>query len=358
MTDRPDKTNDGLPFVRPVIRAIAGYAPGEQPQDRRYIKLNTNENPYPPSPRVLDAVRASATEALRLYPDPMADALRDQAARVYGFTRDEILAGNGSDDLLAIIVRTCVDPADRVVYPHPTYSLYDTLVTIGGGVAVHVPFGADFSLPTGLAEAAGRVTFLCRPNSPSGTAIPLEQIENLSRRVRGLLVVDEAYVDFADDSALPLVHRCHNVVVLRTFSKSFSLAGLRIGLAFGPAPVITELAKVKDSYNLTRISIAAAVAALEDYDWMQANVRRVRTTRGRLIADLRALGYTVPESQANFVLARRSGRDLQPLYEALKQRGILIRYFATPELHDAVRITVGTDSEIDALLVAMREIAV
>lgn len=343
-------------FVRPAIRAIEGYTPGEQPQDRRYIKLNTNENPYPPSPGVLDAVRACATDALRLYPDPMADALRDRAAQVYGFRRDEILAGNGSDDLLAIIVRACIDPGDRVVYPHPTYSLYDTLVTIGGGSAVHIPFGPDFALPAGLAEAGGRVTFLCNPNSPSGTAIPLAQIEDLSRRVSGLLVVDEAYVDFADASALPLVHHLPNVVVLRTFSKSFSLAGLRIGLAFGPAPIMAELAKVKDSYNLTRVSIAAAVAALEDYAWMEAAAARVRATRTRLVDGLRALGFVVPDSQANFVLARRAGRNQQSLYEALKARGILIRYFATPELSDAVRITVGTDDEVDTLLAALREL--
>jgi len=352
-----ERSSDGVAgtarFVREVIRGLEGYVPGEQPQDRRYVKLNTNENPYPPSPRVLEAVRACATEDLRLYPDPMADALRERAAALYGFERDQVLAGNGSDDLLAMIVRACVGPEDRVVYPYPTYSLYDTLVAIGGGEAIHLPFGPDFALPAGLAEAGGKVTFICRPNSPSGTTAGVAECEKLGASVRGLLVVDEAYVDFADESALPLVREHENVIVLRSFSKSFSLAGLRIGLAFGARPVIAELAKVKDSYNLNRISIAAAVAALEDYDWMRDNVRKVRATRTRLSAELAKLGYEVLPSQANFVLARRPGSDQRALYEDLKSRGILVRYFATPELRDSVRITVGTDAEVDALLSVM-----
>lgn len=345
----------GVPdCVRPEIRALAGYAPGEQPQDCRYVKLNTNENPYPPSPRVLEAVRASATADLRLYPDPLANALRDRAAMVYGFQRDQLLVGNGSDDLLAMIVRACVGPRDRVVYPYPTYSLYDTLVAISTGQAVHLPFGPDFLLPEGMAEAAGRVTFVCNPNSPSGTLTPVAQIEALSERLAGLLVVDEAYIDFSPASALGLVHRRANVIVLRTFSKSFSLAGLRIGLAFAAPELIAELLKVKDSYNLSRVSIAAAVAALDDYGWMQANVERICRTRARLIHELRGLGFAVTDSEANFVLARYPGRDLRSLYEGLKRRGVLVRYFPIPELFDAVRITVGTDDETNVLLAALR----
>jgi histidinol-phosphate aminotransferase len=345
-----------MPFIRRTIRALAGYQPGEQPRERTFIKLNTNENPYPPSPKVLEAIRSCATDDVRLYPDPMANALRDKAASVYGLTREQVLAGNGSDDLLAIIIRACVEPGDRVAYPFATYSLYDTLVTIGGGQIVHVPFRADFSLPPGLAEADGRVTFICNPNSPSGTAATIDEIADLSARLQGLVVVDEAYVDFAASSALPLLRERANVVILRTFSKSFSLAGLRIGLAFGAPEVIAELAKVKDSYNLTRVSIAAAVAALDDYEWMRTQVRRVCNTRERLVAALRDLGFDVPPSQANFVLARRAGEDLSGLFSRLKERRILVRYFATPELRDALRITVGTDGEIDALLAALREL--
>ena len=342
-------------LTRPIVGALTGYVPGEQPQDRRYIKLNTNENPYPPSPRVLAAVRAATTDDLRLYPDPMANALRERAAAVYDVDRETVLVGNGSDDLLNLIVRACVGAQDRVVYPYPTYSLYDTLVTIQEGQAIHIPYPDDFSLPYGLAEAGGRVTFVCHPNSPSGTPVPIDAIEALARQVTGVLVVDEAYVDFADTTALGLVRRYDNVVVLRSFSKSFSLAGMRIGLAFGAENMIAELLKVKDSYNVTRLSIVAATAALDDYGWMQANVARVRQTRGRLTEALRQLGFAVLPSQANFVLARRPGRSAEDVYRALKERGILVRYFATPELRDALRISIGTDAEIDALLTALQE---
>jgi histidinol-phosphate aminotransferase len=343
-------------FMRPTIGAMTGYVPGEQPQDRRYIKLNTNENPYPPSPRVIDALRTAINADLRLYPDPLANALRDSAAAVYGFRRENVLVGNGSDELLNLIVRACVGARDRVVFPYPTYSLYDTLVTLQEGESVHVPYAADFSLPTGLAEARGRVTFVCHPNSPSGTPVPIDALQGLARQVAGLLVVDEAYVDFADTTALRLVHEHDNVVVLRTFSKSFSLAGMRIGLAFASPAIIDALLKLKDSYNVTRLSIVAATAALDDYAWMQANVARIRQTRARLSDGLRVRGLVVLPSQSNFVLARRPGRSLEGLYGELKARGILVRYFSTPELHDALRITVGTDAEIDALLVALDEI--
>ena len=351
------KTAKPLDYVRPEIRALHGYVPGEQPQGQRFIKLNTNENPYPPSPRVVEAARRAAAEGLRLYPDPSARELRAKAAEVYGVPAERILAGNGSDELLAMIMRTCVGPGDRVAYPVPTYSLYDTLVAIGGGQVVAVPFPGDFSLPVeALVAARARVTMVCNPNAPSGTLAPLDELRALGRRVDGLLVVDEAYVDFATTSALSLVDELDNVLVLRTFSKSFSLAGLRVGLAFGSPGFMTELAKVKDSYNLNRISMAAATAALDDLEAMNTNVARIRATRERLIAALRELGFAVLPSETNFVLARRPGRDLSSLYEALKERRILVRYFAIDSLRDAVRITVGTDAEIDALLAALGDL--
>jgi histidinol-phosphate aminotransferase len=345
-----------LDFIRPAVRAMQGYVPGEQPQDGGYIKLNTNENPYPPSPRVREAIARCATDDVRLYPDPLANALRDAAAAHYDLTRDHLLAGNGSDELLAIVLRACAGEGDRVAYPTPTYSLYDTLVAIAGATPVRVPFGGNFALPAGLADAGARVTFVCNPNAPSGTFVAVDELAALSEQVAGLLVIDEAYVDFAGDTALRLVRERPNVLVLRTLSKSYSLAGMRVGLACGVPALIAELGKVKDSYNLSRVSIAAGAAALADDDVMREHVRRVCATRARLSEGLRARGYQVPASQANFVLARRAGREQRSVYEALKQRRILVRYFATPELHDALRITVGTDDEIDALLRAMDEI--
>jgi len=339
--------------VRPLVERMRGYMPGEQPRDAGVIKLNTNENPYPPAPGVLTAVAASASADLRLYPDPAATALRVTAARVYGFAPEQVLVGNGSDELLTLLMRAVVGPDDIVAYPEPTYSLYDTLVTIQEGRSLTIPFAADFSLPSALHAAEARLLVLCNPNSPSGTFTPVAELEELIRDRDGLVVVDEAYVDFAPESALPLVHRHENLVVLRTLSKSFSLAGMRIGLAFGDPDLLRQLVKVKDSYNVSRVAIAAGVAALEDYEWMQRNVARIVATRARLAAALTARGYEVLPSAANFVFARRRGEDQASVQAGLRARGVLVRHFATPRLSDALRISIGTDEEIERLLAAL-----
>ncbi|HWP64991.1 MAG TPA: histidinol-phosphate transaminase [Candidatus Limnocylindria bacterium] len=339
------------------MRATPPYVPGEQPQPgRRVIKLNTNENPYPPSPRVLDAMRRGLADELRLYPDPEATALRQRAALTYGVPADAILVGNGSDELLSLLVRAVVDPGQAVAYPVPTYSLYRTLVALQDARAVEVPYPADWSLPPGLAEAAAPLTFVCNPNAPSGTVVPIDEIAALARRVRGVLVVDEAYVDFATDNALRLLPEHPNLVVLRTLSKSFSLAGLRVGLAFGHPELLDGLRTVKDSYNVSRLTQLGAEAALADLPAMQANVRRIVATRAVLAAELEQLGFEVPPSEANFVLARRPGRPMGAVARALAERGILVRHFAVPGLDDALRITVGTDDEVAALLAALREV--
>jgi histidinol-phosphate aminotransferase len=346
-------------WLRPVVRAVKPYVPGEQPAPgRRVIKLNTNENPYPPSPAVLAALRAAVGDEVRLYPDPEAMALRRQASAVYGEPVDHVMVGNGSDELLALLLRATIDPGDRVAFPVPTYSLYETLVAVQGGEAVRVEFPDDWRLPPALAAAGARVTFLCNPNSPSGTLVPLADVEALARAVQGVLVVDEAYVDFADASALGLVGRLPNVLVLRTLSKSFSLAGLRCGIAFGHPELLAGLHTVKDSYNVNRLTQAAATAALADLPAMQATVARIRATRARLAAALLGRGFIVPPSQANFVLARRPGVDQAPVAAALAARGVLVRHFATPRLFDALRITVGTDEECDVLLRELADLGV
>ncbi|MET0594659.1 MAG: histidinol-phosphate transaminase, partial [Polyangiaceae bacterium] len=346
--------------VRSAIRTMEGYIPGEQPQDRRYIKLNTNENPYPPSPRVIEALKHAVTDDLRLYPDPTAKELRVKAAEVYGVTPEQVICGNGSDDLLSMLFRACVDSGTTadVAYPVPTYSLYDTLAAIQGAQPKTVPFGADFKLPVdALLAANARLNLICNPNSPSGTFTPLSVIADFARRSNGVVVVDEAYADFANESAISLLDSCPNVVVLRTFSKSFSLAGMRIGLAFASRAGIAELEKVKDSYNLDRLSLVAARAALEDMPWMQANVAKIRATRENLVRELGALGFRVPASESNFVFATHPKFGGADLYRALRERGILVRYFATPALKDGLRITVGTDEQNDALVVALRSLA-
>jgi len=335
---------------RKKVKAMVGYVPGEQPRDRRYVKLNTNENPYPPSPRVIEALHEAIGESLRLYPRPMADELRERAARLYQLKPENVLVGNGSDELLAILMRATLDPGATVAYPVPTYSLYDTLVTLHDGEAIRIPFPRDFSLPQELVDAEASLVIVCNPNSPSGTLLSPETLRPLLERRDRLLVLDEAYVDFASTNCLELLAEAGNVVVLRTLSKSYSLAGMRIGLALAAAPVIAQLAKVKDSYNVNRLSIVAGAAALRDPRWMEANVRRIRRTRDALMRRLVEMGFEVPPSQANFVMARMPGQDLGPLYEGLRRRGVLVRYFATPDLRDALRITIGTDDEIAVLL--------
>ena len=345
------------PWIRASVRAVPPYVPGEQPAaGRRVIKLNTNENPYPPSPAVLAALHDAVDARVRLYPDPEAVALRTEASRVYDVPVDHIMAGNGSDELLALLLRAVVDPGDRVAFPVPTYSLYETLVAVQGGICDTVAWPADWSLPPALAARDAKLTVLCNPNSPSGTLVPIEEIDALAARLSGVLVVDEAYVDFAAATALPLVRRRANVVVLRTLSKSYSLAGLRVGLAFAAPALLAGLRTVKDSYNLNRLSQAAAIAALADQATVRENVARVARTRARLVEALRALGYDVPESHANFVLARATGVDQAPVAAALAAGDILVRHFTSHGLGDALRITVGTDDEIDALLTALRAI--
>jgi histidinol-phosphate aminotransferase len=343
-------------YFRANIEAMTGYLPGEQPHDLDVIKLNTNENPYPPSPKVYAALRKALDPSLRLYPEPLSDSLRSAAASVYGIKPANIIAGNGSDELLSLLLRCFVGPQDRVAFAAPTYSLYDTLVEIADGVAARVNSPEDFSVPEALARQNAALTFFCNPNAPSGTLVPLSEIAKLAGAVAGILVVDEAYVDFAASegaSALPLIHQIPNLIVLRTFSKSFSLAGLRIGLGFACEEIIAGMMKVKDSYNLNRLSLVAATAALQDMAWMQRNAERIQRSRKRLAAGLARLGYQVYPSQANFVLARKQGQNLQPIYQALKQRKILVRYFDTAGLQDCLRITVGTPKEIKALLTEM-----
>jgi histidinol-phosphate aminotransferase len=340
-------------YLRKTIAALEGYVPGEQPKSDGFIKLNTNENPYPPSPRVLSALRKAAGRSLRLYPEPLSDSLRSLAAAKFGLRPENIIAGNGSDELLSIAVRCFVGPGDRVAYPVPTYTLYDTLIAIQEGEKAPLDYPPDFSLPQALYNEKAALTFLCNPNSPSGTLVPVQEIERLAGSVTGILIVDEAYIDFAEGaevSAIPLIEKFSNVIVLRSFSKSFSLAGMRIGLAFAAEEIIAGMMKVKDSYNLNRLSLAAGVAAFEDHAWMARNVARIQRRRRKLTRGLKKMGFQVYPSQANFVMARRQGENLSGLYEELKRRKILVRYFDLPGLKDSLRITVGTAQEVEALL--------
>jgi histidinol-phosphate aminotransferase len=352
-----------MSYLRKNIEAMAGYTPGEQPgPEDRVVKLNTNENPYPPSPRVMEALRKLPPDRLRRYPDPMADKVRDLIAGLFGLRRDNILCGNGSDELLTLVVRAFVGQGERLAYPTPTYSLYPVLAEIQGAETVEIPTPDDFTLPIGaLKRADARAMILCNPNAPTGTFVGPDVVGDLAAKFKGVLVVDEAYVDFAPSNSLRLAAERPNVLVLRTLSKSYSLAGLRFGYAVGPADLISGLAKVKDSYNVDAISIELAAAALEDQAWMRANVEKIRSERGRLAARLADLGFTVTPSESNFLLVRppsaalRAGADgdAQGWYERLKAAGILVRYWNAPRLADKLRITVAAPAENDALLAAI-----
>jgi len=337
-------------FLRPAIRAMAGYTPGEQPRDTDIVKLNTNENPYPPSPRVLAAIAAHlAGDRLRKYPDPMGTAFRQAAGRLFGVDPDAILIGNGSDDLLTIITRAFVPEGGLVVSPTPSYLLYQTLAEIQGGRFQAVPFTSDWQLPRPWPIPDAHLTLVPNPNSPTGTVVPLSALEALARELQGPLVIDEAYVDFADTDAMSLA-RLPNVIVTRTLSKSYCLAGLRFGFAVASPELVRELVKVKDSYNCDMLSLAGAQAALEDQEYRLQTRARIVQTRVRLTAALRALGFDVLASQANFVWAQRFDRPVRLIFEELKRRRILVRYMNYPGHAEGLRISVGTDVEVDRLL--------
>ena len=343
-------------MFRDAIERMAPYTPGEQPRPgERLIKLNANENPYPPSPGVRRAIVASLGAALRLYPPPRADAFVAAASRLYGIPAKQIIAGNGSDELLSMIFRAALGRGDRVAYALPTYSLYDTLAAIQEARVAAVPLGPAFAPPLdALARERAQLTVVCSPNSPCGTLAAADDLDGLARRLGPrLLVIDEAYVDFAESNALGLVRRHRNVIVLRTLSKSFSLAGMRLGLLFAQPPIIEHLLKVKDSYNLNRVAIAAGAKALDDADWMRRNVEKVKRTREIAQERLRKMGFEVPPSSSNFVLARLPGREMGPLTAALRRRGILVRHFPASVFRDAIRISIGTPAEMNALFKAL-----
>lgn len=349
-----------LPFVRETIASMHGYTPGEQPAaGERVVKLNTNENPYPPTPKVLAAIRGLEGEHLRRYPSATADQLRDAAAAKWKLTRDHFIAGNGSDDLLTIATRTFIPPGGKLAAPDPTYSLYGVLASLQDAKLVTVPWREGYDLPHDeLLALNSDAIYLANPNAPTGTIISPEAVAKLAGAFKGLLLVDEAYADFAPTNCVSLVSEFPNVIVTRTFSKSYSLAGMRIGYAVGQPQVIAEMMKVKDSYNCDAVSIVAAAAALEDEEYARGIWETVKADRARLTTELEKMGFAVLPSHGNFVLAtvpELMGPGKQ-VYQRLKQQGILVRYFPLPGLEDKLRITVGTSTEINALLAGLESL--
>jgi histidinol-phosphate aminotransferase len=339
-------------FVRPSVRQMDGYTPGEQPAfGERVVKLNTNENPFKPSDKVIAAIRDVEAEMLRRYPNPTADGFRAAAAKVHGITPSMIIAGNGSDDILTIVTRTFLNSGDVLAAPDPTYSLYPILAHLQDVKFVSVPWGPNYSLPTeALVAAKAKAIYLANPNAPTGTMISPTKMAELAKAFHGLILIDEAYVDFADDNCLSLVKDYANVVISRTFSKGYSLAGLRFGYAIAQPQVIAEMMKVKDSYNCDAISVIAATAAILDQEHARNSWNHVREERQRVSAELVQLGWTVLPSHANFILAVCPDGRGREAYQGLKAQGILVRYFDKPGLTDKIRITIGTSQENNALI--------
>jgi histidinol-phosphate aminotransferase len=338
-----------MPFFRPEIEAMAGYAPGEQPQDGAFIKLNTNENPYPPSPSVARAIE-EAIPRLRKYPDPTAGPFRRQTAELLGVEPDWILCGNGSDDILTIVTRALVGEKELLRLPYPSYILYKTLAELQGARSEEIHFQPDWSLPKTFAQHRDRLrlVFLANPNSPSGTVVPPQEVLELAEQLPCPLLVDEAYADFAETNCMSLVAKCEKIMVSRSLSKSYALAGLRFGYLVAQPSMIAQLVKVKDSYNCDALSIAAATAALGDQAWLAAQRTKILATRGRMVAKMRELGFVTVESQANFTWNTHPLLPVRPLYERLKAERILVRYMNYPGWGDGLRLSVGADTEVDA----------
>lgn len=348
-------------MFRDNIQQMTGYVPGEQPKGRKVIKLNTNESPYPPSPRVATAMASAAAGGLQRYPDALATAFRIQAAEVLQphcepITPDWIMAGNGSDDILTIATRAFVGQGDVVRFATPSYVLYKTLAEIQGAQCEIVRFEKDWSLGFEFSQPTDRLrlAFLANPNSPSGTVLAPGEVAALADALPCPLLVDEAYVDFAEQSCLELVRSNERVMVSRTLSKSYALAGLRFGYVVAQPQVIQQLRKVKDSYNCDAISIAGATAAIADQAWLAENVAKIKTTRERLGYAMEDLGFAVTPSQGNFVWCLHPTASHEQLYLGLKEAGILVRFMQYPDWGDGLRVSVGTNEQTDAFFAVLR----
>ncbi len=344
-----------MAYFRKNIETMSGYVPGEQPPpNSKTIKLNTNENPYPPSPAVMEVLRTFNPELLRRYPDPLSNRVRSAVSKVFGVQEDWVLVGNGSDEILSMLVRACCGPGRPVAYAMPTYILYRTLAELQDARYMETAYDEDYNLPVEeLIKADGALTIVCTPNSPSGTTASRDQLNRLASKLSGILAVDEAYVDFAEGDALALVKKHGNVIVLRTLSKGYSMAGLRLGFGVAQPDLIDGLMKIKDSYNVDALSCLIGAAAIEDQAHKNVNASRVKASREKLSTALKEMGFSVWPSQSNFLLTRPPEGDAERLYKSLKEEGILIRYFKQPRLDDKLRISVGTDEENTVLIKAL-----
>jgi histidinol-phosphate aminotransferase len=356
-----------MSYERAAIQRMHGYVSGKQPADPNTIKLNTNENPYPASPAVFEVLRSIGAELLRKYPEPLAQDFRKEAAKLHGVSPDQIIAVNGGDELLRLVVTTFVDPGRPLGILSPSYSLYPVLAAIQDSPVVTVPAATDWGVPASFAarmnDEGVNLSLLVNPHAPSGHLTSVEAISKLADELDGVLLVDEAYVDFVDPqlehNLIPLLQKHDNLILLRTLSKGYSLAGVRYGYGIGCEQLIAPMVtKTRDSYNVDAIAQRIATAALHDQAHARLSWERVRSERARVQRALESLGFKVPSSQSNFLLATVPAGKLglaTELQRGLEARGILVRHFAEPRLEDALRITIGTPEQNDRLLAALRE---
>jgi len=347
-------------FWSPLTASLDPYVPGEQPKDKRYIKLNTNENPYPPSPLAIEAIRAAAGDDLRLYPDPTCDDLRETLAAEYGLPKNRVFVGNGSDEVLAFAFPAFFSPADTILFPDITYSFYPVYASLYGLTYRTVPTDEGFRIDPDHYRAPNGGVVLPNPNAPTTLPLPLEGIKRiLDANADRVVIVDEAYIDFGAESAVPLVSEYPNLLVVQTLSKSRSLAGLRVGMAFGQPELIDGLERIKNSFNsytLDRPALAGAIAAIKDKAYFEETRRKVVSTRDRTSEGLKEIGFEVLDSKANFLFIAHRSVPAQRLFAELKDRGILVRYFNKPRIDNYLRVSIGTDEEMDAFLTAVKDI--
>lgn len=344
-----------MKYFRRNIVAMEPYVPGIQPKEKGWLKLNTNENPFPPSPRAIESAIAALNGNLALYPDPKADELRKTIGDIYHVGADMVIAGNGSDEILSIIARAFLDRGRKALIVHPTYSLFSTIAEIQGAKIIRQKLNSDFTLNEEIFTKKADCAFIANPNPQAGTLFSIGQMERLARTIGGILVIDEAYVDFAPRNCLPLVRKYKNVIITRTLSKSYSLAGMRIGFAISNRIIIDGLMKIKDSYNLNRISQIIAVEALKDREYFKKNTEEIIRQRKFLSKALKTLGFEVLPSASNFILVKPpSSIKAKKLYQELLARKVLIRFFDTKELKSYLRISVGNQAQNNDLLKAIK----
>lgn len=339
---------------------MKAYIPGEQPADPcKIIKLNTNENPYPPSPKAMEVLREYTDGNLRFYPDAMARELCKSVSEVLNVPADWVLPGDGSDDLIIMIARACLGPGRKVVFPVPTFPYYRTQGQITGAEIIGIPTGEaeDFRIPIDrIVEAGGDVTFLSSPNSPTGAVVDFDRLDWAAGELGGLLVIDEAYADFADANALKLIEKHENVIILRTLSKGYSLAGLRVGFGLANPLLLEGVLKTKSIYNVGLIPAVVGAAAMRDQIWHDECVRKIVEQRSRMVRELSARGCKVWASQGNFLMVAVPGGEAESVCDGLKARDVLVRYFNSPVMSDKLRISVGSKCEVDKLLAAWDEL--